>query len=410
MSRSSPSSPPSQGPARTYRSPHRWTPYDSDRHSGHRRSSENVPPSPMGPGQQGGDFSGQYMPYAGSSGSFDRTPFSTLQNHGHEGRLPALTTIVNVDELSTEYGLNSAQRKAAHAFCKSGEDRAILMYLRLLRTEQQNNEIQEQLQALQTQLTAVGEFCTEAWKPSKEQSKLLKSLVRHYIIRPITSYTNLVSIVETYIFDHAKTLRLELYKKDPTAKTVVRELLIAENNAVRSGVRKAVFSSVEEKATLMSFSTKMITSHHLPTVPTVPPQDIMACLALMRQVARPLIGKETSRGGDTGFWSNIERELDKLFEKNGNERDSPEWRKWEKEIINHDNSKYNRRAAESDARTQAEIDAAVLASDDAAPGASGVVAPGASEVDDESTHEDRTVNMTALGDLASLDSTPVVRA
>lgn len=44
-----------------------------------------------------------------------------------------------------------------------------------------------------------------------------------------------------------------------------------------------------------------------------------------REVARPLVNKEVARGGDTGFWSRLERALDALFDKNGNERDSPEW-------------------------------------------------------------------------------------
>lgn len=43
------------------------------------------------------------------------------------------------------------------------------MYLRVLRTEHLNEEIQEKLQAMQMQLAAVSQFCTEQWKPSKEQ-------------------------------------------------------------------------------------------------------------------------------------------------------------------------------------------------------------------------------------------------
>jgi hypothetical protein len=46
-----------------------------------------------------------------------------------------------------------------------------------------------------------------------------------------------------------------------------------------------------------------------------------------RKVAKPLVKKESARGGDTGFWRDVEAQLDVLFEKNGNERDSPKWRK-----------------------------------------------------------------------------------
>jgi hypothetical protein len=39
-----------------------------------------------------------------------------------------------------------------------------------------------------------------------------------------------------------------------------------------------------------------------------------------------LAKKASTRGGDTGFWTNLEAELDNLFEKNGNNRDGPKWR------------------------------------------------------------------------------------
>ncbi|KAJ7455175.1 hypothetical protein FB451DRAFT_1516922 [Mycena latifolia] len=428
MSHDSSSPPPSQGPHRTYSSPHRYAPYSSDRRTG-QHWNENF--APIGPGQAGGDFQGHYVPYDGFSGGYsDRSPFSALQNHSHGSRLPALTTVVSVDELSTEYGLDNAQRKAAHSFCKlSNEDRALVLYLRILRAEKQNTEITEQLEGIQDDLKSVGEFCVQSWHPSKEQLKLLKSLLRHYIIRPLTSYNNLVSLSETYIHDHAKRLRLELYKTDPTVKTVVREMLTAENNGVRSALRKLIWASLKEKMTLMDFSKKIISTHHLPTILTTPPKDIMACLALMRKVAHPLLGKETTRGGDTGFWTNMEKELDHLFEKNGNSRTNADWIKWEQEIIDQDNRKYNRYAAESHARTREEIDAAGLpgggealtgpvADDRARPAANDEarsVANGRDDVanggdnEDQATRDGRDVNVSALGDLASLSSDVVAR-
>ncbi|KAJ7686892.1 hypothetical protein B0H14DRAFT_3673700 [Mycena olivaceomarginata] len=331
---------------------------------------------------------------------YDRMPLSEQNS-----RLPALTTVVSVNELSTEYGLDAAQRKAAHAFCKlSSEDRSVTLFLRLLQTERQNKEILEQMQQTQASLGDIAGYCTQTWKPSKEQTKLLKALLCHYIIRPITSYNNLVFITETYIVDHATSLRLELYKKDPIVKSVVHELLLTENNAQRSALRKLVFTSVKEKSSLEHFSKKIIAAYHLPTVPTTPPQEIMASMALMRNVAKPLIGKETTRGGDTGFWAELESKLDVLYGANGNERDSPEWRKWEQDIIARDNSKYNRRATESNARTQAEIDAAMLAR--AAP----IAAAENDDNEEGAANEDRQVHISGLGDLASLAATPVARS
>ncbi|KAJ7436186.1 hypothetical protein FB451DRAFT_1379084 [Mycena latifolia] len=233
---------------------------------------------------------------------------------------------------------------------------------------------------------------------TRDDQKLLKSLLQHYIIRPLTSYNNLVSLSETYIHDHAKRLHLELYKTDPTIKTVI-------------------WASLKEKMTLMDFSKKIISTHHLPTILTTPPKDIMACLALMRKVVHPLLGKETTRGGDTGFWTNMEKELDHLFKKNGNSRTNADWIKWEQEIIDQDNCKYNRYAAESHARTCEEIDAAGLpgggealtgpaADDGARPAANDEARSVANCGDDEDqdTRDGRDVNVSALGDLASLSS------
>ncbi|KAJ6460725.1 hypothetical protein DFH09DRAFT_1383187 [Mycena vulgaris] len=400
------SSPDSSGPQRTYRSPRRHSPYShSDRHS---RNGENV--DPRHPSQPE-DFHSRYLPYSGSSSTgYDRTPLSAASNYDTPRRLPALTTIVNIDELSTEYGLDNAQRKAAHGFSRLGSnDRAVTLFLRLLQTEKQNNLVLQEIQGLKVHVDAIGAFCTQNWKPSKEQIKLIKSLMKHYIIRPITSYGNLVAIVETYIHDHAKRLHLELYKQDPTVKSVVRELLTTENNAVRSALRKLVFASVKDKTPLKTFSMKIINMYHLPTIPTTPSKDIMSCLALMRDIARPLIVNDTVRGGDTGFWIKLERELDTLFERNGNEREAPKWQEWEQEIIDADDSRYRRNGAESSARTREEINAAILPAPVDASG-SGLVAPTSGEEEnDEDTPEERDVRVSQLGNLAALSVGPVVR-
>jgi hypothetical protein len=104
--------------------------------------------------------------------------------------------------------------------------------------------------------------------------------------------------------------------------------------------------SLTERSALETFTKKVIQVYHLPTIPASPPQDIMACMALMvrsrllllfktfyrclgqRKIAKPLLKKDSQRGGDTGFWKDIEAELDVLFDKNGNQRDSPAWRKY----------------------------------------------------------------------------------
>ncbi|KAJ6589172.1 hypothetical protein B0H19DRAFT_1248728 [Mycena capillaripes] len=315
--------------------------------------------------------------------------------------MPALTA-VNIDELSDEYGLDITQRKAAHSFCKRRPYCDAIPAPPLHQTTKQRSP--KKIAGLGSHLEAIGVFCTENWKPSKEQVKLFKLLLRHFIIRPITSYSNLVLIVETYINDHAKCLRLELYKQDPTVKAVIHDLLVAENNAVRSALRKLIFTSIEEKTSLKTFSKKTINAYHLPAIPATPPQDIMACFALMRDIARPLVGKKASRSGDTGFWAKLEAALDKLFKKNGNDHSNSKWAEWEREVIEQDNNRYDRHSVETNARTQEEIDAAVLPA-----GQSNGAAAAVDENDEGTNVEDRAVNVDGLGDLASLDTGPVTR-
>ncbi|KAJ6467081.1 hypothetical protein C8R47DRAFT_33467, partial [Mycena vitilis] len=262
-----------------------------------------------------------------------------------------------------------------------------MIFVRLQHTENQSNELQRQIAGLQSKLESVGAFCAESWKPSGEQIKLLKSLLRHYIIRPITSYSNLVPIVKTYILDHARSLRLELYKTDPTVKTAIHDLLGVENGSVRSALRKLVFASVKGKIPLMKFSKKTIDAYHLPTIPDTPPQGIMACLAFFRKVAHPLAHKTYARGGDSGFWRDVEKGLDVLFEKNGNDRSSREWLEWEKQIIDEDNCRYNRSGAETSARSQEDIDVATR------PRGAG----NESDEEDE-VPEDRDISVDGLGD------------
>ncbi|KAJ7824196.1 hypothetical protein B0H14DRAFT_3729009 [Mycena olivaceomarginata] len=377
MSQSSSDSP---GPQRARRSPVAHAPYDvSSQRSGRRPNGENW--NPMGPGQPG-DFASQYPAYSSNfSMGYDQTPapLSSVHNHSHARRMPALSA-VNIDELSNEYGLNATQRN---------DDRLAMVFLMLQRMERQNEDLKNQLTDLHSRVEAIGAFCAENWKPSKEQVKLLKSLLRHYIIRPITSYTNLISIVEPYIYDHAKRLRLELYKQDPTVKTVVHDLLVTENGTI--------FTSVLEKKSLMTFSKKIINTYHLPAIPhTSPPQDIMACFALMREVARPLAAKKFARGGDSKFWSNLEDELDNLFGGNGGNRGNLEWLEWERQVIQQDNNRYDRFGAETTARSQEEIDAAVPSAAD-------------HEEDNNDGTEDRDVTVDNLGDLAALAAGPVAR-
>lgn len=82
--------------------------------------------------------------------------------------------------------------------------------------------------------------------------------------------------------------------------------------------------------------------------------------------------------------------------------------RWEQDIIDEDNRMYNRRAAESNARTQEEIDAAVLTSHP--DGAATAVGQDDDDDEDGMAHEDWEVHLSGLGDLAALAAGPVARS
>lgn len=106
----------SSGILRAQRTPSRHSPYRRGHHSGPSRGGgENF--NPMGPGHPG-DFNAQYPAYNGNSSAGYGMPFAPVHNYEPSRRLSSLTTAVNIDELSTQYGLDSAQRKAAHDFSK----------------------------------------------------------------------------------------------------------------------------------------------------------------------------------------------------------------------------------------------------------------------------------------------------
>ncbi|KAJ6546309.1 hypothetical protein B0H10DRAFT_2243696 [Mycena sp. CBHHK59/15] len=146
-------------------------------------------------------------------------------------------------------------------------------------------------------------------------TKLLRSLMRHYIIQPITSYNNLVDIAETYVHDHSKRLHLQLYQTDTMVKSQVHEFFSAVSE---------VFAGVKAKQLLTAFGDKVVKKYHLPTIPNMLPIEILACLALMRKIALLLMTNEAQRahGGDYGFWSALETELDTLFQKKGLKQDN----------------------------------------------------------------------------------------
>ncbi|KAJ6548041.1 hypothetical protein B0H10DRAFT_2243280 [Mycena sp. CBHHK59/15] len=157
---------------------------------------------------------------------------------------------------------------------------------------------------MKTTLACRLSLASQGWKPSNAQDKLLKGLLRHYHIEPNGTYMAVVSTVQNYILDHAEDLHLVVYKTDPIVKKVID-----------NSFHKQVFTGITKKVALKKFCRMIVDKHHLLIIPDLVPQPILAAMALMRKVAGPLVVVANQKGTDTGFWPNLEDELDALYKR-----------------------------------------------------------------------------------------------
>ncbi|KAJ7325594.1 hypothetical protein DFH08DRAFT_941319 [Mycena albidolilacea] len=352
------------GPQRTQRSPLRTHPYLTTPMQVRRQHSdsdmENIDPSSS-------QSSAMHYPLY-TAESFQNSPHNRFEGQfsGSLGRLPTLTSIVNVDKMVNDAQLGSVHRRAVHAFTKlDTDDRMMTLYVYTLQNESKLDALLVALGETNKTLLDLKVFMNENWKLTEEQEKLVKALLRHYLIKPLSSYQTISGYVQTYILKHPATLHLELYKTDPTVKESVNAFITTQINNVKSGFRKALFNSVTpgKIMSLKAFACKILDAYHLPVVPDTPPQDLLATLALMREIAGPLVAEAAKparqRGADTGFWAKLEEELEALYTEHGQDRKSPGWLMWEENLIEADSNRYRRANAADGAHTRTELDQAL---------------------------------------------------
>ncbi|KAJ6613838.1 hypothetical protein B0H10DRAFT_200928 [Mycena sp. CBHHK59/15] len=369
----------SPGPHRRLRSPRGSTPYDHNsplpsplvyEHAvGHgstpvpnRRSLHSQSSSMSSVTED--DIGSQYPQYNGPQAiqAINLFPGYTLQplqrsfaGNQSESGSRRLSTTVNIDRIANESKMSIEQRRSAHEFSQmNSSDRQTHLFLRAVQTENRLEGIIANQVSMQMTLTCLLSLSSQGWKPSEAQEKLLKGLLRHYHIKPNGTYTSVVSTVQNYILEHAEDLHLAVYKTDPIVKKITDKLLADAYNYLKSAFRKLVFDAVTKKVALKKFCRMIVDKHHLPIIPDIVPQSIIAAMALMRKVAGPLAVVTNKKGADTGFWPKLENELDALYEEYGSDRKSAAWLEWEKNIIADDNAKYDRGNHGRDAATSCE--------------------------------------------------------
>ncbi|KII95861.1 hypothetical protein PLICRDRAFT_26185 [Plicaturopsis crispa FD-325 SS-3] len=259
----------------------------------------------------------------------------------------------DVDKLVNEHGL-SGQRQLVHRFNEvEVEEQTLLLYILGLRQEAVFAGFHNELKAMNTSLSRI------------ELTRLLKALLRHYLIKPNATYGKVNETVESYIWHHATTLNLEIYVSDPIVRSTTNKYLHTQFAQVKGAFRKLLWRVTDKKTALDVWAKEVLCDYHLPAIPKSVPTDVLASFALMRDVAAPLVPNKVPRGGDTGFWPALEARLDKLYDAHGKDRCSDAWKAWETEIISNDDEKYGRRTTRSVAFDRNEVASALT---DAQPG------------------------------------------
>ncbi|KAF8062413.1 hypothetical protein FPV67DRAFT_1508380 [Lyophyllum atratum] len=176
------------------------------------------------------------------------------------------------------------------------------------------------------------------------QQKILKRVIRHHLIQPQKSYDSIRQAVIAYIQSNATTLKLDSYVTDSSTRVAIEKYLAAQVRSLKAQLRAHIWKSVDNPLDLEKFAKKIVATHHLPEVPDIIPNSILASFALMRTIAVPLVPssktKELKKKNTTGFWRTLETELEELYARNGADRTSEAWISWEKEMINADRAKY----------------------------------------------------------------------
>ncbi|EPQ55713.1 hypothetical protein GLOTRDRAFT_93285 [Gloeophyllum trabeum ATCC 11539] len=273
----------------------------------------------------------------------------------------AYVTSADIDRMVNDHGLLK-QRDLVHRFNEMAHDeRLLVLFCSCLHASNQNQALTDTLAVLKEKLNTIEAKVDQGWQPADDHEAILKGLLRHYIIQPQYSYSVVPKQVGRYIFDHADKVRLRLYVTDATIRTRVDQWVNDKYNEVKSGLRKAVWTSITNKVPLDDFASTIVKSYHLPVKPKEVPQAIMGSLALMRDVAAPLTTKKGVRGGDTGFWKALEARLAAVVSQHGTTRDSSEeWKTWEKDIIEKDIERYQQRSVSAAPALQVDLNASLV--------------------------------------------------
>ncbi|RDX40528.1 hypothetical protein OH76DRAFT_1412918 [Lentinus brumalis] len=245
--------------------------------------------------------------------------------------------------LATHLGLEGEQRNQLYHFARLDEaQQRAHLYAYLLKEASSSSLLGSQLGALFCRLNEMEKLIGKRWELGRAHKLTLKALVKHYVASPQVNYTKLLSPIEKYIKSHHEKLDMAAYLSNQVVKNEVTPFLTKEINNAKNQFRKMIFRSVHPKtlASLAQLEETVLNKWHGKPKPTALTQKWSAHLALLRDVARPLVDLPTVKGGDSGFWSGITKAYDTLYKEHGKDRKAVAWMQWEQSIIATDRQTY----------------------------------------------------------------------
>ncbi|KAJ3542934.1 hypothetical protein NM688_g5921 [Phlebia brevispora] len=253
-----------------------------------------------------------------------------------------------IDSVCNEFGfMEGPERTLIHQVSLISPEKQILILLaETLQIKNNLTAVQEDVADLKKLITKIDKNTAQAWKLSPAQTSIVKKIVRHYLIRPVPSYTKFINLaVLSYIKANCVKFQLGNWNEDSVVRETVAGFAQSYQNTQKSNLRKTyqIFTAVQKKESLDHFTTRMINKYYIHGRPSeITRRSIMAQLALARKIAAPLAQKTSARGADTGFWKDMHKELRTLTTENGGAKrtNNDKWKKWEDAIIADDVKKY----------------------------------------------------------------------
>ncbi|KAJ2984764.1 hypothetical protein NUW54_g10387 [Trametes sanguinea] len=313
----------------------------------HRPAVDGTQSRSMSLGSQpsdSGSVNSHYPPALPSATAFT-SQRATTGSRGHPNSIAAASG--DLERAITRFRLER-RRQDIYQFQELNTDAKLTMlFMHVLQVEETQATRSAEHTALTTRLSSIEKLCAQAWQPSKAQVKLMRGLIRHYLVQPLSTYNSIADHAKRYIKTNPEKFRLELYITDPVVRVTVNTHISDLISQLKSTFRKAVFASCKSRTSLDSFARNMVDNYHLPAIPADVPLSILGTLAMMRRIAEPLAKKTSkSRGGDTGFWRAVEAELDELYSTPGIGKDrdkDPKWIEWAERQVTDDHARFSTR-------------------------------------------------------------------